>query len=1423
MSATNTFETIVRLNTAEAKNNLADLKKKVDDLTAARDKAIAAKSDTNFVKQLSKDLNKARAELKAYETNVDKTIETIINLQKSSLGDVESAMRALKKEMKSTSDPKEYQELEAKLALCRERMEELKTAAATTARQFKEIAGGGSLVKSVLDDIDNASADALTAAQQAIEQRMGGMSPSSDAYKEQNTDLLRIKARLQEIAQGQKVVNTIVDQYNAGLKEADDQARKVANSQDLIDRTMDKLSFAPIRDLEYSMKMLNEQMENMDRSSDEFKEAEEKMRQLRTEIKKVGEEAKVSQGAFGSLADFLNRNWGAISQIYFSGKRMFEWVRKATDEFTKMEDVLANVRKYTGQTDEEVRQMQESLKQMDTRTSREQLNELAGAAGRLGISATEEIVKFVDAADKIGVALGDDLGDGAVDQIGKLAMAFGEDEKMGLNKAMYATGSAINELSANSSANAGYLVDFAARLSGVGKQAGLTQAQIMGLGAVMDENMQRDEMASTALSQIITSMITDTETFARMAGQNLQDFSNLVRTDMNQALLTFFTAMKAKGGFADIAPLFDEMGLSGARATQVLTVFADKVDDVRENQQLATEAYREGTSVIKEYNIQNDTEQAKIDKAKKSLQELTIELGQKLLPVSRACISTGSLAIKTLAMVTDFLLKHWDALLVVTAAIIAYNAATLKKIVLDKLQAFWNNVLVASFKKLWAVVTANPYIAIAAAVTIVIMKLAQLTKANDKVARSQKVINDARKEAARLAAEESTKVDILRRKIHDSNIPLAKRLEYIEELKKIVPGYNVMVSNEGEAYNENTRALENYNKELKKNSLIKAGEKKMEEKAADLADVQLAIAAAEERIQYIKDNPDASEFQAPAENGVTMSTASLALTMAEDYLADLRAKEAEIKAEQDKIYKTIISPNLPSGTVAKNSVDPNPPVPDPDPTDPFDTRSAQLKAEYDKELVVLKQSLVDKELTEDEYNAKSLAARENYLRNLLDLQVSYGKDTTSTQDDILDMVLQSAADREAREKQAKEQQLKDALATLDDSTNAEKIAAAQARADGELSEQEYRDRLNDILYWYYVDRKGIIDEFEGDSSGETLKLAEMRIEGRDADNAAKLATLEDEYNSAGSAAGQLSAAQAMYDAGLITFEQFEQKKTEIAEREAEKRKAVEQLAFNTFMQLTSGMADYYSACSDAEQAAVEHRYDAEIAKAGENTAKGKKLEEQKQKEIAAVKTRYNKKAQKIQIAQALASTAMSAINAYSSAAQVPLIGYILAPIAAAAAIAAGMLQVAAIKKQAQAQEAGYYDGGFTGGSNYRREAGVVHEGEFVANHQALANPAIMPALQLIDYAQRHNTVGSLTAADISRSVGGAATVVSAPVVNVQTDNDALNASLAGLNDAVGVLVGTLQAGIRSTVAIDGPDGVYHQMKHFERLRNNTDL
>ena len=203
-----------------------------------------------------------------------------------------------------------------------------------------------------------------------------------------------------------------------------------------------------------------------------------------------------------------------------------------------------------------------------------------------------------------------------------------------------------------------------------------------------------------------------------------------------------------------------------------------------------------------------------------------------------------------------------------------------------------------------------------------------------------------------------------------------------------------------------------------------------------------------------------------------------------------------------------------------------------------------------------------------------------------------------------------------------------------------------------------------------------------------------------------------------------------------------------------------QAVLGSFDAIVSGMSSIFSGLSDIIQAeleiqtaAINRRYDAEISFAEGNTYKVKKLEQEKEQEIARIKNEANRKMFAMQVIQAVAQTATAAINAYSSAAQVPMIGYILAPIAAAMAVAAGAIQIAAIKKQQQASEAqGYAEGGFTPKGPKDMEVGVVHAGEWVASQALVNSPAARPMIEALDYAQRTNTIGTLRSEDVSRSI-----------------------------------------------------------------------
>ena len=270
-----------------------------------------------------------------------------------------------------------------------------------------------------------------------------------------------------------------------------------------------------------------------------------------------------------------------------------------------------------------------------------------------------------------------------------------------------------------------------------------------------------------------------------------------------------------------------------------------------------------------------------------------------------------------------------------------------------------------------------------------------------------------------------------------------------------------------------------------------------------------------------------------------------------------------------------------------------------------------------------------------------------------------------------------------------------------------------------------------------------------------------------------------------------------------------------------------QAAFSMVGSLMNAASSLMQANQDLELAKVEARYAKEVEAAGNSTKKREQLEKKKAAEEAAIKKKYNDRAMKIEIAQAIAQTAQAAIAAYASAAAIPVTGWIMAPIAAALATAAGAIQIATIRKQHAAQAAGYYEGGFTGGRRYRREAGVVHEGEFVANHQAVDNPALRPLLNLIDTAQRNNRVASLTPEDITLAAAAPmiraaqATPTPEPSPTAEAPQAAISISIDPRHTAaLDRLARQLEHPIHAIVTIDGPDGVKQNLDRFNQIQNN---
>lgn len=510
-----------------------------------------------------------------------------------------------------------------------------------------------------------------------------------------------------------------------------------------------------LRDLGKRQKDLNAILRQLNPNTDLYKQYSEQLKEVNNRIKELRGTANETRFSLAKLADGFNR-YGTIAASIIAGLTgVTLTMRSCVNEYAEMEEAQSQVVKYTGLAKQEVEELNEEFKRMDTRTARTRLNELAGDAGKLGITTKDSVLEFVEAADMINVALGEDLGKDAITQIGKLADMFGDGDRS-LKENMLAVGSAVNSVAQNSSAAEPYLVEFTARMGGVGKQANLAITDIMGFASALDQNMLRSEMASTALSGLILKLYQEPAKYAKLAGLQVEEFTQLMSKDANEAVLTFLEALNRLDGMDKLAPVLDQMSLSGAEAASVISALAGNVDKVRKEQQGANQAFVEGTSIYNEFSVQNSTVQAELDKAKKSFSDIRVELGEQLLPVMKYMVTTGSLTVKGLSAVVSILIENKRVIVTATAAVSAYiivvKSATLatKAYEVATKAAAWATNLFSKATK------ASPWGLVISGATAAATYFAFFRDETDKATESQKNLNEAlNKNAEDMAALQS--------------------------------------------------------------------------------------------------------------------------------------------------------------------------------------------------------------------------------------------------------------------------------------------------------------------------------------------------------------------------------------------------------------------------------------------------------------------------------------------------------------------------------------------------------------------------------------------------------------------------------------------------------------------------------------------
>ena len=662
-----------------------------------------------------------------------------------------------------------------------------------------------------------------------------------------------LRAENKEGTKEYKAVTAAIKQKNDAIVLSEARLKQLRQGLDVT-----RMSYS---DLRREMSRLTRLRDLATPMSQQWHNLDAQLQVVQRRFNEVGNNATQTGTNIQNLAGRFNHYIGMITAGFATFSAVIFGVSKSINAFAEFDDKVADVMKTTGLLKEEVLAMNENLKSLDTRTAQNDLLGLDRIAGKLGIEGADNVEGFIRATDKINVALSEDLGgdiEEAINSVGKLVEIFKIDENFTLEQSLLKVGSTINELGAASSANEGYLVDFAKRTAGIAPAAGISITQILGLAATLDQLGQTAEVSSTTFNNMIPKMFTNTEAFAKLAKMSVEDFTELLNRDANEAFIKFLEGVR--GNNAGLSEMINNMGdleIDGARATSVIAVLANNTQMLREQQILGNAAFVEGTSINDEFAIKNSTAAAMLEKARKGLQNLTVELGEKLMPTMTVSISGFSYFVRILSALYDFVSKNKGTIMSLVAAVIAYNTVlfiqnklSAESILLAKAKIFWTNAVIVA-EQLWAattmllsgnlkgaaqamrvlntVIKANPYALLAAVIIAVGVALYNWTKGLTSAEKAQKALNDVSNDAQKAIVAEKLAVERLIAVAKDKTKSDEDRLLALQKLNQISPEYFSNLNLETINTEAATKATDAYVLALLKKARVQAAEEKMVE------------------------------------------------------------------------------------------------------------------------------------------------------------------------------------------------------------------------------------------------------------------------------------------------------------------------------------------------------------------------------------------------------------------------------------------------------------------------------------------------------------------------------------------------------------------------------------------------------------------
>lgn len=1023
------------------------------------------------------------------------------------------------------------------------------------------------------------------------------------------------------------------------------------------------------------------------------------------------------------------------------------------------EEAKANVKALTGLDDDSIEWMERKAVELSTTMDesglriRQSASEIMEAYMMVG-SNKPELLASKEALNAVTV------------ETMRLAAASG----MSLTRSVDATTTALNQYGAGADEAAKYVNVLAAgskhgaanveqqaaailKAGTIAATSNIPIEELVGTIEMLGEKGIKSEIAGTGLKTFFTRLATGAaETNPKVVGLStaLDNLNKKVEAAEKQ---------KVGGGTALLKKLFGDEGM------QTAMILSQNTEKVKKYTQAVT-----GTSIAYEQAaINSDTAVTKLNQVKNELNEQGIVLMKELNPAITKFLSRLVNWSRYTVTLVRFITEHRSALTMLTAAIVLYTFWVNKKIILDKLQILWNEKVLVSIRSVNTALKANPWLAVASAVLVVVGALVDYQRNQNKITQSMRSLESINKKTSDEYDGQAAKIDRLTQMINNNNLSLAIRREKLDELKSIVPDYNAQLTDEGKILNDNTEAIKKYLVELEKQIKLKAAQEELEElyKKQRLAGKRLVKEKGEEK--NAATSLAGARFAASQQSSSLSTSGTKALntglnqsikqmeTLHSVAVKAVRATEDELQGLADAIEDVNKEIASTSTSIA---------TPEPETGNGGTGKGNGTGGETETE----KQKRIKKELAEIEatYLKKQNDLKKQYMQDEKMSQQDYANELEKLELEKLNEKL-AVAGLEPEKREEINQKIMDAKVKL-----YEKIQTL-GRTNAINDENALASELERIQVDY--DKKHSLLEYALEK--EVLTLKEYNEQKKKLEQEAS-----EERNKANEKAAQkrLKKEEQIYGKEVLELRHARIKEN-LTDEQYNNRLRKSRLKW-----LERMLNDLK--LSEEDRLELQQEYnDLVIEGTEEEYEKIKEAAERYAELTKDIATEFGETIGEMiaegefSMKEFLKETILMALDALERVIEICCIEVMAKNMAATAPFsfigaAKAAIQIAAIKAAfavVKGVVGNFYTGGYTGGGDWDEPKGIVHSDEFVANRFAVANPAVRPVLDLIDHAQRTGSIDNLSSDDLAAVTGksdsSSVTVVSSPVAVPNEGND----------------------------------------------------